>query len=161
MFRFHKTLDVITLFHSPTLPASTRVLNLLKTANANASAAAASTLDQASPTPPPRRNQFELNVTEDPPTPDQLKSILDYVGADVGGQVAREKGGAALVKPGDLVRGARDRLDALRRLKAGSGGGEFIRPVVVDWNNGKAVIGDNESEIMRLVSQIPEDTSPQ
>ncbi|KAK2803679.1 hypothetical protein FQN50_006895 [Emmonsiellopsis sp. PD_5] len=160
MFRFHKTLDVITLFHSPNLPASTRVLNLLKTANANA--AAATTQDQASNTPPTRRNQFELNVTEDPPTPDQLKSILDYVGADVGGQVAREKGGAALVKPGDLVRGARDRLDALRRLKAGGdGNGGFVRPVVVDWNNGKAVIGDNESEIMKLVSQIPEDTSPQ
>ncbi|OAX81276.1 hypothetical protein ACJ72_04384 [Emergomyces africanus] len=135
MFRFHKTLDVITLFHKPSLPASTRVLTLLK--QANVAAAAAATADQASDVPASRRSEFELNVTEDPPTPDQLKSILDYVGAG----------------------GARDRLDALRRLK--EDGEKFVRPVVVDWNNGTAVIGDNESEILKLVREIPPDTSPQ
>ncbi|OJD20740.1 hypothetical protein ACJ73_07921 [Blastomyces percursus] len=156
MFRFHKTLDVITIFHKPSLPASTRVLTLLKQANADAAAA---TLDQASDVPASRRSEFELNVTEDPPTPDQLKNILDYVGAGVGGEVAKARGGAAMVRPGDLVQGARDRLDALRRLK--EDGARFVRPVVVDWNNGTAVIGDNESEILKLVREIPPDTSPQ
>ncbi|PGH07485.1 hypothetical protein GX51_01786 [Blastomyces parvus] len=157
MFRFHKTLDVITLFHKPSLPASNRVLTLLKQANADAAAAA--TMDQASDVSPNRRSEFELNVTEDPPTPDQLKNILDYVGAGVGGDVAKARGGAAMARPGDLVQGARDRLDALRRLK--EDGGRFVRPVVVDWNNGTAVIGDNESEILKLVREIPADTSPQ
>ncbi|EEH48567.2 uncharacterized protein PADG_04646 [Paracoccidioides brasiliensis Pb18] len=172
MFRFlrrqHKTLDVITLFHKPSLPASSRVLALLK--QANAAAAANATIDQASETSPNQRCEFELNVTEEPPTPDQLKNILDYVGADVGGDVGKARGGAAMAKPGDLVQGAQDRLDALRRLK--EDGGRFVRPVakiselsslpkIVDWNNGTAVIGENKSEILKLVREIPPDVSPQ
>ncbi|EEH33438.2 hypothetical protein PAAG_04488 [Paracoccidioides lutzii Pb01] len=161
MFRFfrcqHKTLDVITLFHKPSLPASSRVLALLK--QANAAAAANATIDQASETSPSQRSEFELDVTEEPPTPDQLKNILDYVGADVGGDVGRARGGAAMAKPGDLVQGAQDRLDALRRLK--EDGGRFVRPVIVDWSNGTAVIGENKSEILKLVREIPPDVSPQ
>ncbi|KAG5298519.1 DUF1687 domain-containing protein [Histoplasma ohiense] len=157
MFRFHKTLDVITLFHKPSLPASTRVLALLKQANTDAATAAIR--DEASGAPASRRSEFELNVTEEPPTPDQLKSILDYVGAGVGGDVAKARGGAAMAMPGDLVQGAQDRLDAMRRLK--EDGSRFTRPVVVDWDNGTAVIGDNESEILKLVREIPPDTSPQ
>ncbi|PGH04196.1 hypothetical protein AJ79_07174 [Helicocarpus griseus UAMH5409] len=162
MFRFHKTLDVITLFHKPSLPSSARILTLLK--QANAEAASAATEDQASDTSPStitkqRRSEFELDVTEAPPTPDQLKSILDYVGAGVGGDVAKARGGAAMAKPGDLVEGARDRLDALKRLR--EDGGRFVRPVVVDWNNGTAVIGDKESEILKLIREIPSDTSPE
>lgn len=67
-------------------------------------------------------------MTEEPPTPDQLKSILDYVGAGVGGDVAKARGGAAMAMPGDLVQGAQDRLDAMRRLK--EDGSRFTRPVV-------------------------------
>lgn len=40
------------------------------------------------------------------------------------------------MKVGDLVEGANDRVDALRRVK--EDGERFRRPVVVDWNNGKA-----------------------
>ncbi|EDN08542.1 DUF1687 domain-containing protein [Histoplasma capsulatum] len=157
MFRFHKTLDVITLFHKPSLPASTRVLALLKQANTDAATAAIR--DEDSGALASRRSEFELNVTEEPPTPDQLKSILDYVGAGVGGDVAKARGGAVMAMPGDLVQGARNRLDAMRRLK--EDGSRFTRPVVVDWNNGTAVIGDDESEILKLVREIPPDTSPQ
>ncbi len=66
--------------------------------------------------------EFELDVTEEPPTADQLKSILEYLG------------GPSAV--GRVVEGAKDETDALRRLKAD--GNVFQRPLTVDWNQGKA-----------------------
>jgi hypothetical protein len=115
----HKPLDIITLFHKPSLPTSMRALTLLK--QASASASETSTEDQATSSSPgdfplhaQRRSPFEYNVTEQAPTPDELKLILDYM------PEARA--------PGDLVEGARDRLDALRRCKEDPG--RFKRPVV-------------------------------
>jgi len=140
MFRFqHKALDVITLFHKPSLPASTRVLNILKQVSAHASEGA--TEDQASNHSHQnkiQRSEFELNITEEPPTSDQLRTILEYVGA------RRIK---------DIVDGARDEVDAMRLLK--EDGKRFRRPVIVDWNNGRAVIGDSESEILKMVGELP------
>ena len=105
---------MITLFHKPSLPASVRVLNLLKQASAAASETA--TEDQAtdhSQQNKIQRTEFELNVTEDAPTSDQLRSILEYVGA------RRAK---------DIVKGARDAGDAIRKL--GEDKGSFRPPVV-------------------------------
>ena len=88
------------------------MLNLLKQGSTNASEAA--TEDQASDQTSQKGSQeFELNVTEDPPTPDQLRSILEYVGAK---------------RAGDIVRGARNESDAIRKLKEDSG--TFQRPLV-------------------------------
>jgi hypothetical protein len=109
-----KSLDVITLFHKAGLPASMRVHSLLKQASAAATELA--TEDQASDHSHQtlaNRQPFELNVTEDPPTPDQLKSILEYVGAQ---------------KAGTIVKGARDEADAMRKLKENVE--NFQRPVV-------------------------------
>lgn len=121
----HKTLDIITLFHKPSLPSSTRVLNLLRTASANASEAANATLDQASDTTPTPsgsgssvadgalRDDFEIEVTESLPTPDQLSTIIDYLGS---------KG----VKAGAVVQGAASKDDALKKLSESG----FARPIV-------------------------------
>ncbi|MCJ1462946.1 hypothetical protein MMC07_001550 [Pseudocyphellaria aurata] len=139
MFRFHKGLDTITLFHRPSLPSSLRVLTLLKQAAAHASETA--TEDQASDHSHQnmvQSNKFELNVTEDPPTSDQLRTILEYVGG------TRAK---------DVVDGAKSEGDAIRTLSGDPS--KFNAPVTVDWNNGKAVIGENESEIMKMISQLP------
>ncbi|EEU47450.1 hypothetical protein NCS52_00359600 [Fusarium sp. LHS14.1] len=132
MFRFHKTLDIVTVFHKASSPASVRVANLLKQVSANATAGA--TLDQASETKP-AREQFELNVTEDPPTDDQVKTILEYVGTS----------GIS-----NIIKGANNEKDALKKFKESRE--NFLRPVVVDWNNGKAIAGDNESEILKLLN---------
>ncbi|MCJ1460397.1 hypothetical protein MMC28_010777 [Mycoblastus sanguinarius] len=143
MFRFHKTLDVITLFHKPSTPASLRVLTLLKQVSAHASETA--TEDQATDHTHQnklQRTEFELNVTEDPPTSDQMRSILEYVGARQASQV---------------VTGARDEADAIKLLAENAN--RFKPPVTVDWNNGRAVIGDNESEIMKMIAQLPKETS--
>ncbi len=60
-----------------------------------------------------QRQPFELNITEDPPTPDQLKSILEYVGAQ---------------KASTIIKGARDEADAMRKLKENAD--NFQRPIV-------------------------------
>jgi arsenate reductase-like glutaredoxin family protein len=104
----HGAKNVVTLFHKPSNQASTRILTLLKQANAQS--------DQA------ERTEFELDITEAPPTADQLKNILDYLG-----------GGSAA---GKVISGAENETDAMRRLKAD--GEAFHRPCVVDWNQGKA-----------------------
>ncbi|KAF5545672.1 thioredoxin-like fold [Fusarium napiforme] len=135
MFRFHKTLDIVTVFHKASSPASVRVANLLKQVSANATSGA--TLDQASDhsaQTAPIRDQFELNITEDPPTDDQVKTILEYVGNN------------GIPK---VIKGANDEKEALRKFKESKE--NFVRPVVVDWNNGKAIAGDNESEILKLL----------
>ncbi|KAL8925038.1 MAG: hypothetical protein Q9208_003722 [Pyrenodesmia sp. 3 TL-2023] len=161
----HKPLDVITLFHKASSPASMRAQTLLKQVSAQASET--STEDQAtdhSAQNKLQRTDFELNVTEDPPTSDQLRNILEYVGS-------------GSRKAGQIVDGAVDEADALKKLKEDPD--KFRRPVVcvpripeprprkqerltshqiVDWNNGRAVAGDNESEIMNMIRQLPKET---
>jgi hypothetical protein len=91
-----------------------RVYNILKQASALATEHA--TEDQASDhtyQTKAVRQSFELNITEDPPTQDQLKSILEYVGAQ---------------NAGTIIKGARDKADAMRKLKESSD--NFQRPVV-------------------------------
>lgn len=34
---------------------------------------------------------------------------------------------------------------------------ELVRPIVVDWNNGRVVVGDNEAEVRKLVETLPTD----
>jgi arsenate reductase-like glutaredoxin family protein len=90
-----------------------RVLTLLKQANAQSVAHA--TEDQASSHQAQNkaeRTEFELDVTEAPPTSDQLKNILEYLGGS----------------PNKVIQGASDESDALRRLKAD--GDVFQRPLV-------------------------------
>lgn len=96
------------------MPSSTRVHTILKTASATASSTA--TEDQASDhshQTHPQREEFELDVTEEPPTEDQLKSILEYVGTS---EISK------------LVKGAKTELEAVKKLK--ENGENFQRPVV-------------------------------
>lgn len=113
----HGAKNVVTLFHKPSSQPSTRVLTLLKQANAEAVAHA--TEDQASShhaQNKAERTEFELDVTEAPPTSDQLKNILEYLGGPVSGAA------------GKVIQGAKDESDALRRLQAD--GEAFKRPLV-------------------------------
>lgn len=105
---------MITLFHKATTPASVRVHTLLKTASATAAEHA--TEDQASDhthQTTPRRTEFSLDVTEEPPTEDQLKNIIEFLGA----------GGA-----GKVVKGSNDFASALKLLKQSKD--NFQAPVV-------------------------------
>ncbi|KAI1351079.1 DUF1687-domain-containing protein [Xylaria sp. FL0043] len=138
MFRFHKPLDIITLFHKASSPASVRAATVLKQASANATAYA--TMDQASDhscQTSSHRPEFELNITEDPPTADQLKTILEYVGKK---------------NISSVVKGAATENEALKKFKESVD--NLHRPLVVDWNNGRAVATENESEILKMINQL-------
>ncbi|KAL7273603.1 hypothetical protein RUND412_003528 [Rhizina undulata] len=138
MFGFNKTLDVLTLFHSPALPASKRILELLHKASTKAEA---STID---PKKPPKA-LFELDVVEAPgvPTPTQFKSILEFVGKE---------------EVGNILRGAKDEKDAVKILEEGGkeAGERLLRPLLVDWNNGRAVLGADEKKVKELVDTLPQ-----
>ncbi|KAF2017438.1 hypothetical protein BU24DRAFT_367284 [Aaosphaeria arxii CBS 175.79] len=145
LFGEHGAKNVVTLFHKPSSTPSTRVLTLLKQANAQSVSHA--TEDQASDHTThnrAQRTEFDLDVTEAPPTPDQLKNIIEYLGGPVSGAA------------GKIIKGAKDESEAIRRLKENEEA--FQRPVVVDWNQGKAVVGENESEILSLLQSISKET---
>ncbi|RDA84565.1 hypothetical protein CP532_1123 [Ophiocordyceps camponoti-leonardi (nom. inval.)] len=127
MFRFRKTADVITLFHRPGSAASNRVADLLKKTSIQLQTAAAENK-------PSEREPFELDVTEELPTSGQVETILEYAGPR---GIPR------------VIRDARDQKDALQRFKESKD--NFLRPITVDWDKGKVVAGDNESEILKLV----------
>ena len=94
---------MVTLFHRPQLRSSQRALALLKQVSAEASETA--TEDQASDHSHQnkiQRSAFELNVTEDAPTSDQLRSIFEYIGDK------RAK---------DVVAGATTPSEAIKMLK--------------------------------------------
>lgn len=168
---------MITLFHRPSTPASLRVLAKVKQISAHASETA--TEDQATDHTSQnklQRTDFELNVTEEPPTSDQLRSILEYVGG---------------LRASQLVDGARDAQDAMRKLK--EDGRKFKAPVVsllisralevcleadvssrqwIGTTEGlvimnsftsvvecspNLVIGDDESELMKMIAQLPKE----
>lgn len=84
-----------------------RVANLLKQASAKATAGASNS-DSS-----PSREQFELNITEDPPTADQVQTILGYVGTS----------GIP-----SIIKGAQNEKDALKKFKESKE--NFQRPVV-------------------------------
>lgn len=116
VFRFPKTLDPITLFHSPSAPASQNALKTLQRALAAAEAGEPQTT---------KRGEFQLEVTTEAPTTDQLRNILDYVTADPAGA------GSNRVVYGveQVVKGARDAEDALKKFKENGAQG-IVRPIV-------------------------------
>lgn len=133
-----KTLDPITLFHNPSLSASNRALQILQRASTAASEASisadtkanressqstATSAHDALHNVPTNRGDFQLDVTTAPPTTDQLRNIFEYLGSGAG---------ARTVPPSEVVPGATDARDALRKFAeaAGNGDGGFVRPVV-------------------------------
>ncbi|KAK0749302.1 thioredoxin-like protein, partial [Schizothecium vesticola] len=125
-----KSLDVIQLFHKTGSPTSTKAADLLKRISIRASESASE--DKAS------RDPFELQVTEEPPTQDQLQTMLDYAG---------DKGISSIVDgastSSEALRLVRENVDRLRR------------PITVDWNNGKVYAGAEESEILKMLNALP------
>jgi hypothetical protein len=112
----HKPLDLITLFHKASSPASVRAAAVLRQASANATASA--TEDQAADHTAQNDEakgleSFELDISEDLPNEDQLRTILDYAG----------EGNAGIV-----VSGASSVSDALKKYKRDEQ--SFRRPLV-------------------------------
>jgi arsenate reductase-like glutaredoxin family protein len=60
-----------------------------------------------------RREEFKLNITKDPPTAEQLKSILEYIGTQ---------------RASTIVRGAKNKTDTIKKLKENRE--NFQKPVI-------------------------------
>ncbi|KAK9317761.1 thioredoxin-like protein [Lipomyces starkeyi] len=118
---FNSARSVVTLFHSPTSSASRRTLQLLKKHMESS-----------------KRKFFDLDVTEGPPTKDQLKTMLNYTGEH---------------KISSIVPGATSLSEATLILQSG-GADRLLHPIVVDWVNGKAVLGDDEIGLKQLVQNL-------
>ena len=105
-----------------------------------------------------------VDVQESAPTADQLASILEYLGP---------------AQAGSVITDATGTTDALKKFKANES--LFKAPVTVDWINARAgkltssfasrmrlkdrnaltliqVVGDNESEILKLIRTLPKET---
>jgi len=121
---FTRRLPQIAIFHRPSVPASDKALELLRSA---ASAPYPPSKPQAGPL------EFDLEVTHNLPTVDQLRAISGY--SPKGGLSGFLSGSGA----GEQV-GSAEKVLAL----AGQSPDSFKWPVVVDWSGGKASIGDIE-----------------
>ncbi|KAF3205515.1 hypothetical protein TWF679_009276 [Orbilia oligospora] len=87
-----------------------------------------------------KKQIFELDVVEGPMTTTQLRSILDYIGEN---------------KVEDIVEGARGIHDAMKILEGTKGVDAVKRPIVVDWNNGRVVLGEKQSALQELIKSLP------
>ncbi|KAJ7715032.1 thioredoxin-like protein [Mycena maculata] len=136
-----RTLHEISIFHHPGSPPSVKALALLRSA-----------LSEPYPPGASKPLQFNLEVVESPPTADQLGTILSYLPSknstpDSAASVflsahpsSASAEGASVATVSSL---GRDRPNA------------FKWPVVVDWNAGKASVGDVEGVkgILELLRQ--------
>ncbi|BFZ58572.1 hypothetical protein PYCC9005_005636 [Savitreella phatthalungensis] len=124
---FSRTKPVVSLFHAPASPPSKAALTLLK------SLVEARERGEGSGRP------VELEVSEGSPTATQLSSILGFRGAEEVGKVVKGSVGAE-----DAAKLMKKRPESL------------TRPLVVDWGNGKALVGDEctEAKIRTLVDGI-------
>ncbi|KAF8934866.1 hypothetical protein BGZ47_010184 [Haplosporangium gracile] len=124
-FRLPK-FPMLTLFHNPSSKVSTQALSLLR---------------QASVT-----YKFDIDLIESTttvPTHQQVSSIVEYLGGGATGCgqiLAQEAPKASTVGEVQKI------LDA--------NPGYLRRPLVVDWNKGKAVVADPASRVNEMVKNV-------
>ncbi|KAF8063969.1 thioredoxin-like protein [Lyophyllum atratum] len=128
---FKRRLPEISIFHQPSSPPSTKALNLLR-----------SSLSSPYPPDQPQKRplDFNLDVVEGPPTPDQLRTILSYLpsksvspsNAFLSAHYAAPFDSERPGDVGSIAKAAQENPSALKW------------PIVVDWNAGKACVGDLE-----------------
>ncbi|RJE16828.1 hypothetical protein PHISCL_10835, partial [Aspergillus sclerotialis] len=104
------------------LAPSTRALQILKAASeASTASAAEANNNNANATQSTQRGEFDLQVTDVPPTTQQLQNILDYIAS-----------GPTPRPVSEIVKGANDAKEALRvfaGLSEAERGERFFRPV--------------------------------
>ncbi|KAJ7140278.1 thioredoxin-like protein [Mycena crocata] len=138
-----RTVHEISIFHHPGSPPSVKALGLLRSA-------------LSGPYPPTTASksplQFNLEVVEATPTPDQLKMILSYLpsknsSSESPASVFLSAHPSSVAAEGASVA----TISSIGRDKPNT----FKWPVVVDWNAGKASIGDVEGVkgILELLRQ--------
>ncbi|KAG6830932.1 hypothetical protein H0H92_013860 [Tricholoma furcatifolium] len=128
---FKRRLPEISIFHRPASPPSTNALNLLRASLS--SPYPANHLEKKS-------LDFNLDVVEGPPTSDQMKTIMSYLPSKatspshvfLSAHYAVPTGADRPEGVSAIAQLAQDNPNALKW------------PIVVDWNDGQAAIGDIE-----------------
>jgi len=146
---FKKSLPQVSIFHRPSSPPSVSALRLLQSA-------LSSPYPPSKPSAPPLN--FDLEVVESqPPTPDQLATILSYVSF---GQRTIKSASSELSaflsshptspSPSDMPRNAKGIVDL-----ANTNPNAVKWPIVVDWTGGRASIGEVEGvkDILEAIRQ--------
>ncbi|KAG0278684.1 hypothetical protein BGZ96_002280 [Linnemannia gamsii] len=125
-FRLPK-FPMITIFHNPSLKTSTEALTLLQKAS--------------------RRYNFEIDLIQtkkQPPTHQQIKNIVEYLG---NGSI--DEGLAQVLVPEAVERKPSTVAEVQEILDRNPG---YLRkPLLVDWNRGKALIADPPRRVFELV----------
>ncbi|KAK9468860.1 thioredoxin-like protein [Lipomyces arxii] len=111
------------------------VVTLFHSPTSSASRRALQALKQSAPLL--EKARYKLDVTEAAPTADQLKTIVQYLGPE---------------KVSAIVDGASTLREAYS-ITAQSPD-SVLRPIVVDWINGKVVAGPNDEGLKKLISDI-------
>lgn len=122
-FRFHKSLPNISIFHHVKSPSSLRAVNVLKRASA-----------EGYPFGSGKALDFKLEVVESAPNPDQMNVISSYVSQPASSLLASAHPASASSTSGDAKHVHESASKNPMNLKW---------PIVVDWENGRAVIGDS------------------
>jgi len=129
MFKsFLRSRPTVSIFHNPSSPQSTRALELLRAS-------------LSSNYPPEQKGagplEFDLEVVDSPPTPDQVQTILSYLpsspsvsSAFLSSHPTSDAAGSGNLTTKTLAEVARQNPNALKW------------PIVVDWMGGRASIGD-------------------
>ncbi|KIJ36404.1 hypothetical protein M422DRAFT_61163 [Sphaerobolus stellatus SS14] len=125
-FRFHRGLPNISIFHSRISPPSVQALKLLQAA-------------QTGPYPPnsnpPKPLEFNLDVVEDtPPTSDQISTILSYTKKSIGSLLSAHPSSTAAGDQPATVKGLQSLVQSNPRA--------LKWPIVVNWDDGQAAVGD-------------------
>ncbi|KAI1313060.1 hypothetical protein EDD11_002733 [Mortierella claussenii] len=121
---------MLTLFHNPASDVSAKALTLLRQASV--------------------KYQFDVDVVDtktSPPTHQQVSNIVEYLG-----QGSSSKGCQEILTPdapkASTVTEVQKILD--------SNPGYMRKPLVVDWNKGKAIVADPPSRVKEMVKDVGE-----
>ncbi|KAJ7652115.1 thioredoxin-like protein [Mycena polygramma] len=144
-----RTVHEISIFHHPTSPPSVKALGILRSA-------------LSSPYPPGKGSaplNFNLEVVEAPPNADQLSTILSYLPS----KNSTSPSAASVFLSAHPASASSDganieNIANLGRDKPST----FKWPVVVDWNAGKASVGDVDgvTGILELLRQKRDGEAP-
>ncbi|KAJ7650879.1 thioredoxin-like protein [Roridomyces roridus] len=126
-----RTLHEISIFHHPNSPPSVKALGMLR-------AAVSSAYPPGGSKPLP----FNLEVVEAPPTADQLRTILSFIPSKNNNEEVSAASVFLSAHPASAssTGASVQSIAGMRRDKPNT----FKWPVVVDWNAGRASVGDVE-----------------
>ncbi|KDQ54671.1 hypothetical protein JAAARDRAFT_60622 [Jaapia argillacea MUCL 33604] len=132
---FKRRLPQVSIFHNPSSPPSIKALSLLRT----------SLTDPFPPsTPAAGPLEFDLEVVDSAPTPDQLRTILSYLPSPTTSSPHPALSSFLTSHPSSpspTDPAAPSTPQALASL-AQQNPKAFKWPVVVDWTGGRATVGD-------------------